>query len=51
MLVRWHRQFGARRAEFSPEQRAVRLALQRRGLLPFDLSPVAESVRRVMCQG
>lgn len=47
VLVGWHRMFGHRRGEFSDEQKAMRLTLQHRGLLGFDLTIIAESVRKI----
>mgnify|MGYP001557967704 CR=1 FL=1 len=47
LLLGWHRAFGHRRAEFSDEQKAVRLQLQRSGLLGFDLTSIAESIRKI----
>lgn len=47
LLTGWHRTYGWRRGEFSPGQSAVRQSLQRRGLLGFDLTIIAEAVRRI----
>jgi hypothetical protein len=47
LLVRWHRTFSHRRAEFTPEQAQMRLELQRRGLLFFDKTTISESMRKL----
>ena len=44
LLVNWHKTYGYRRNEFSEEQKAMRLTLQKRGLLEFDVEDT-EAVR------
>ena len=47
LLMGWHRIFGHRRGEFSDEQKAMRHTLQNRGLLPLELTIIAENVRKI----